>query len=246
MPEGAKGKVQKKLIQAVRKGLRANAVPEDAAIMQAYMKSDMPNYGVKMPIMRQIVKECDAKFPITNRDDFIATVLDLWRTAKFREVRHAAIDITRQRRYNEFQDPSLLGFYEEIITSGAWWDFVDAIAPYRLGEILRANPKVMTQKMLAWGKAKNFWIRRSSIICQLKAKDKTDVDLFFTNILASVDDDEFFIRKAIGWSLREHSKTDPQAVLKFVKKHKNKLSTLSKREALRRMLSKEELQEFLA
>lgn len=246
MARTKEGQVQKKLIQSIRKNLKAHANADDAPIMQAYMKSDMPNYGVKTPVMRKIVRQCDGENPIDCQEDLVATVLELWRTAKFREERHAAIDITRQRRYDKFQDPSLLSFYEELIVTGAWWDFVDAIAPYRLGELLRAEPRIMTKKMLAWGKAKDFWKRRSSIICQLKSKDKTDVDLFFTNILASVDDDEFFIRKAIGWSLREHSKTDPAAVLKFVTKHRKKLSLLSKREALRRMLSKEELGEFLA
>ncbi len=239
------GTVRRKLIRAIQNGLQAHANKEDAPVMQAYMKSEMPNYGVKTPVMRRIVKACNGDHPLESLEDFVSTIEVLWRNAKYREERHAAIDLTRQRCYDAFQSPDLLPFYEELITTGAWWDFVDAIAPHRLGEILLAHPSVMTKKMLAWGKAKNFWQRRSAIICQIKAKEKTNVDLFFANIRESMGDQEFFLRKGIGWALREFSKTDPKAVLRFVTQHKDDLSVLSKREALRRILSKDELKRFL-
>ena len=124
--------------------------------------------------------------------------------------------------------------YEELIVDGAWWDVVDELASRRVGPILRADRAGVTPILRAWAEDPNLWKRRTSIICQLKAKDDTDLELLTDAIEASIADRDFFARKAIGWALREHAKTDQDWVLRFVAEHPE-LSGLSRREATRRI-----------
>ena len=123
--------------------------------------------------------------------------------------------------------------YEEIIVTGAWWDYVDGVASHRVGPILRDYPAPMTKKMLAWSRSPNMWKRRTSIICQLGFKNDTDLDLLYACIEPSLDSKEFFLRKAIGWALRQHAWTDPAEVKRYVRRNRARLSGLSYREALK-------------
>jgi 3-methyladenine DNA glycosylase AlkD len=126
-------------------------------------------------------------------------VLALWREAQFREERYAAIELTGARRYRAYQSPAILPLYEEMIVSGAWWDFVDAIAPHRIGGyLLRGYPVSIKPVMIAWSRSDDRWKRRSAIICQLGFKDATDLGLLYGCIEPNLDEREFFIRKAIG------------------------------------------------
>ncbi len=118
-----------------------------------------------------------------------------------------------------------------MITEGAWWDFVDEIAANLVGEVVRSEPLAMQPVLAAWLDRDDLWLRRSVIISQLKSKDATDTDLLFESCRRNLADPEFFIRKAIGWALREHSKTDKHAVLEFVDEHRDSMSGLSLREA---------------
>jgi 3-methyladenine DNA glycosylase AlkD len=123
--------------------------------------------------------------------------------------------------------------YEEIIVSGAWWDYVDDVASHRVGPILRAYQAQMRKKMLAWSKSKDMWKRRTSIICQLGFKKETDLDLLYACIESSLDSKEFFLRKAIGWALRQYAWTDPAEVSRYVRRNESRLSELTKCEALK-------------
>jgi 3-methyladenine DNA glycosylase AlkD len=201
--------------------------------MQAYMKSAMPYLGVTLPLLRRTCKIVFAELTFANRDDWHRKVLQLWRGARFREERYAAIILSGVKRAATFQIPQEMPLYEEIIVTGAWWDFVDQVAARRVGPILRAYPAPMKKKMLAWSKSDNLWKRRTSILCQLKFKRDTDLDLLYACIEPSLDSNEFFLRKAIGWALRQYAWTDPSAVRTYVRSHKERLSGLSQREALK-------------
>jgi len=116
---------------------------------------------------------------------------------------------------------------------GAWWDFVDAIAGRQLGDILRTDPARMSKLMRRWARDPNMWKRRAAILCQLGFKRETDLTLLYDCIEPNLGDKEFFIRKAIGWALRQHAWTDPREVKRYVKANRDRLSGLSVREALK-------------
>jgi 3-methyladenine DNA glycosylase AlkD len=159
--------------------------------------------------------------------------LYLWRNARFREERYAAIALTRQRRFAAYQTMDALPMYEEMIVTGAWWDFVDTIAAHGLGGLLRTNKLPMSRTMLRCSRSPDMWKRRTSILCQLTFKKDTDLKLLYACIEPSIDSTEFFLRKAIGWALRQYAWTNPDEVRRYVQKNAARLSPLSRREALK-------------
>jgi 3-methyladenine DNA glycosylase AlkD len=121
-----------------------------------------------------------------------------------------------------------------MVVTGAWWDFVDAIAPHRIGAYLLRNYEAsMKLVMIDWSRSDDRWKRRAAIICQLGFKESTDLDLLYACIEPNLEERDFFIRKAIGWALRAHAWTDPDEVSRYVREHDSRLSALSRREALK-------------
>ena len=208
------------------------ADPARAAGMQAYMKSTMPYYGVKSPQVDVICKKVFAEHPFPKCSEWRAAILELWRGAQYREERYAAIRLVSLKRHRECWSPDLMPMLEEMIVSGAWWDYVDALAQVA-GELLRSHPKEIRPLMRAWSRDANLWKRRVSIICQLSFKRDTDLKLLYSNIEPNLPDRDFFIRKAIGWALRQYAWTDPKEVARYVREHEAQLSGLSRREALK-------------
>ena len=227
-----------RLIRAVRRGLRAVADPDKAAGMQAYMKSAMPYLGVQTPVLRRTLRPLFEKHPQDGFDAWRDTVLALWRKAAYREERYAAMELTGHPLYRDHQKMKALPLYEEMIITGAWWDYVDMIASHRLGGLLANHPAPMRKKMIAWARGRDLWKRRSAILCQLGFKRDTDLELLHACIEPSMGSDEFFLRKGIGWALRQLAWSDPDTVIRYVKRHGNRLSPLSKREALKNLLNK--------
>jgi 3-methyladenine DNA glycosylase AlkD len=223
------------LVAAVRRGLAARADARKAPAMQAYMKSRLPYRGVQTPALRALCRELYGGRVLDDEAVWRATVLALWREATHREEHYAAIELAGHRRYREHRRMAALPMYEEMIVSGAWWDYVDAIATQQLVDILRADRGPFTRAMRAWARSTDVWKRRSAILCQLKQKRETDRDLLTACIDASLESKEFFLRKGIGWALREYAKTDPAWVRRFVRDRAGRLSPLSQREALRRI-----------
>lgn len=221
------------LLLRVRKELARLADPRKAPMMQAYMKSAMPYHGVNAPLLRATCKKLFADVDLATEPIWRSQVLELWRGATRREERYVAIELTGHKRAAPFQTPKAMPLYEEIIVTGAWWDYVDAVASQRVGPILHTHPRPMRKMMLAWSKSPNMWKRRTSIICQLGFKKDTDLDLLYTCIEPSIGSDEFFLRKAIGWALRQYAWTDPAEVKRYVRRNESRLSGLSKREALK-------------
>jgi 3-methyladenine DNA glycosylase AlkD len=212
--------------------MAARANSEKASGMQAYMKSAMPYYGINLPEVRALSKEVFAEEPITSCHQWQSALLDLWRNARYREERYAALELLSLRRHRDCWTPQLMPMLEEMIISGAWWDLVDALAPV-VGELLRKYPREIRPVMRAWSTDPNQWKRRVSIICQLSFKRETDLELLYANIEANLADRDFFIRKAIGWALRQYAWTDPKEVARYVAAHESQLSGLSRREGLK-------------
>jgi 3-methyladenine DNA glycosylase AlkD len=225
--------VVRPLLIAVRRELKRRADPEKAPHMRAYMKSAMPYLGVQTPRLREACRIAFTAHPLDCFDDWRDTVLSLWRDAQFREERYAAVMLTGERRYREYQTLDALPLYEELIVSGAWWDFVDPIASRRVGLLLERYPVRMRKTMRAWSRSRDMWKRRTAILCQLTFKRETDLTLLYDCIEPNLADKEFFIRKAIGWALRQHAWTDPAEVKRYVAGHRDRLSALSTREALK-------------
>jgi len=201
--------------------------------MQAYIKSAMPYLGVSSVPRRVLCRALFKGLAWPSAAEWQEDVLSVWRGAQFREERYCAIELTGVRAARGFQTMAALPMYEEMIVTGAWWDYVDEIAGTRLFLILKAEPEAMKAAMLRWARDENMWKRRSAILCQLGAKAATDLDFLYACIAPSLSSKEFFLRKAIGWALRQYARTDPAEVARYVKAHKAELSPLSKREALR-------------
>src|SRR5262249_22629653 len=140
---------------------------------------------------------------------------------------------TGHRRALPLQRLAVVPVYEEMIVTGAWWDFVDDIAARRLGPLLREYPRPMKALLRRWSRGPDMWKARARILAQLTFKGATDRDLLYACIEASLGSREFFLRKAIGWALREFAKTEPAEVVRYVRAHDAALSGLSKREALK-------------
>lgn len=223
------------LLLALRARLGSLGDPERARGAQAYMKSAMPFHGVGAVPLRAACRELFA--PLAPRDAaaFRHEVLGLFRGAEYREEMYAAVELARVRRFALFRDLDFLPVCEEMVVKGAWWDVVDAVAPHLLGELLRMEPLAMRREMLAWARCDDLWKRRSSILCQLGFRDQTDVSLLHVCIEPSLDSKEFFLRKAIGWALRQYARTNPEGVRRYVAENAGRLSGLSRREATKHL-----------
>lgn len=232
------------LLDEVRTSLAEHADPIRAASMRAYMKSAMPYHGVPMPAVRAIAKDHLDRLSVPDEGSYRERVLELWRGASHREERYVAIALTRHRHGGRrFRSPELITLYEEMIVSGAWWDFVDEIATRPVGDLVSAHPAVLKPVMRAWSRDADLWKRRTSILHQIHQRAPLDVALLEHCIEGSWSDTDFFARKAIGWVLRERAKSEPAAVEAYVRAHAEQLSGLSKREALKARLKSGALRE---
>ncbi len=221
------------LIREMRLALAENGDSEKAVVMRAYTKSEMPYRGVQTPIRRKLIRAIFRDHPISEQSDWRDAVLKLWRDAEYREERYAALELAGARQYVDFRTFDTLPMFEEMVVTGAWWDFVDEIATHRLWELLERYPRGMSRRMRSWSRDQNLWKRRSSIICQINRKDETDLDLLFDCIEPNLSHRDFFVRKAIGWALRDLAWTDLGTVETYVELHYDRLSPLSRREALK-------------
>ncbi|GAB3582634.1 DNA alkylation repair protein [Amycolatopsis endophytica] len=222
------------LVHAVRSGLAKHADPGKAPDIRRYMKSEMDFRGVPKPERARLVRSLFAEHVLPDRESFVAAARTLWRDAEFREERYVAIDLTGHRSYARWQDHMLVPLYEEMIVTGAWWDYVDEIAIRRIGPIRRAEPDRVTPVVREWAQDEDRWRRRTAVICQVGANVATDRDLLTEAVEANLDDRDFFLRKGIGWALRDYARTAPEWVRAFVEAHPA-LSPLSVREALKHL-----------
>ncbi len=216
------------LVKTVRQVLRENADPGLAPGQQAYMKSSMPFLGVRVPEVRRLTKAAARADPPADLEGLERAARELWDGATHREERYAATQLTGLRLATGRLE--LLGLYEHMAVSGAWWDHVDEVA-HRIADLHDAHPKPTARAVRRWATSHDMWLRRLAILSQLGRRDRVDHSLLADVIEPNTDDPEFFIRKAIGWALRDVARVDPAWVRTFVEQHE--LSPLSRREALK-------------
>ncbi len=222
------------IVSEIRAGLEGLAVPADAPAMQQYMKSAMPFLGVRAPAVRRLCRTVFTSHRLEGRAEWEATVRELFDDATHREERYAALGLIGHRYYRSWLTAETLPLLQHVIATGAWWDLVDD-ASHRVGDVLRGDRVRAEPVIRSWQTHECLWLRRSSIICQLGHRASTDSALLTDAIAANLDDRDFFIRKAIGWALREYAKSQPAWVLDFVTTYDDRLSPLSKREALKHL-----------
>lgn len=220
------------LVAFVAERLSAVADQERAIAMAAYLKTDDPFYGVGRKEQKPVFADLITRFPIASSDEYEDAVRALW-ARPHREEKYLAIDLAK--RYLTFITTPRLPLYRTLVTEGAWWDFVDAVAAHLVGRVLLQDREVVAPTMRAWIEDPDMWIRRTALLSQLTHKGATDEDMLFEFCLARAHEKEFFIRKAIGWALRQHARLAPGEVAAFVLEHREQLSPLSFREATKHL-----------
>ncbi|WP_425836548.1 DNA alkylation repair protein [Streptomyces fractus] len=205
------------------------ADPERAEQMRAYMKDVAPFLGLTSPVRRDLTKAVLDGTPRPDESDLTAVALRCWALPE-REYAYFAIDYLR--RHARHLTSGFLPVARELITTVPWWDTVDLLAAHTVGGLVAADPKLRAD-MDAWIGDEDLWVARTALLHQLRYKAATDTDRLFAYCLRQSGHPDFFIRKAIGWALREYAKTDPDAVRSFVAAHRAALSPLSAREALK-------------
>lgn len=193
-----------------------------------YMRNQFKFYGLKTEVRRELSKQFINTIEQPNIKQLPSLVKELWKSP-YRECHYFAQELLL--KYKKQLTPDHIHLFEYLITHNSWWDTVDFIAPKLVGLVLKKHPDLQRSYTKKWLASKNTWLMRSAILFQMKYKKDTDVELLFTTIVKCANEKEFFIRKAIGWALREYSYVNPKSVATFVKN--NKLSALSVKEALK-------------
>lgn len=220
------------MVRFVQSELSQLADPVRAAPMAAYMKTTMPFYGVPKPGRQPIARQLKTDFPPNDADDYRSKVLALWQLPH-REEKYLAIGYAWA--FKKHVVYAQLDLFEVMITEGAWWDFVDELASPIVGKIVLDDRPRMRPVLKRWIEGEDMWLRRSAILCQNRHKTHTDQEMLFDYCRRRAHEKEFFIRKAIGWALREYARTDPEAVRGFLDEMGDKLSGLSRREAAKHL-----------
>lgn len=221
------------LAEAVRAALRAaGGDPERAVGQQRYMRSALPFRGLTVPAVRAAVRGAVRGQPSPTYEEWRAAVRTLWDDAQFREDRYAAIGVARGMPEHARALPSL-DLYRHLVVTGAWWDVVDEVAPHLVGAVLRAHLGT-ADTLRGWAREEDRWLRRAAILAQLRHRDVTDRALLVDVVEPNLADPDFFVRKAIGWALRQYRQHGGDHwVRAFVDDCGERMSPLSRREALR-------------
>lgn len=211
------------------------ADPAKAVPMQAYMKTNQPFYGISATPRRQIFRQAIRKYPIQSHDEYEQAIEELW-AGKYREEMYQALEVAEH--YKVFRDQTEWPFYEKLVQTATNWDTLDWIVGKLVSPLVLRHRK-FERVLRTWANSENFWVRRASLLAHLHHKKETNTRLLAVTILKLAHEKEFFIRKAIGWVLRDYSYTNAEWVRKFVDEHERELSGLSKREALKQILRKQ-------
>jgi len=211
---------------ALAAALEARADPERAPGMASYMKDQFAFLGIASPERRAAQKEALGDWRAPSADDLAAFARGCWDRDE-REYQYAACDSLV--RHVKRLGPDALDLAEELITTKPWWDTVDLLASRVVGP-LAERPTIER-----WLTSGDLWLERTAILHQLGYGDRTDAEFLFRACLTHAGSTEFFLRKAIGWALRQYARTDPDAVRDFVAAHADELSGLSRREALKHL-----------
>ena len=203
-----------------------NSNAADALPMQAYMKDIAPFFGIKAPLRRQLSQHFIKTHGLPENPE--GAVRLLWKEPE-RELHYFAMELLG--KLAKKAPESQLRLYEKMITTNSWWDTVDYISPHLCGVHFSQYPDLRNATVEQWISSKNLWLQRSAVLFQLGYKTKTDAELLFTTCSRLAGESDFFIRKAIGWALRQYARTAPETVQDYVRR--TPLSVLSKKEALK-------------
>ncbi len=215
-------------ITPIVKIFQQNANPENARQMAKYMKNLFPFLGIKTPKKRELLKQFYKEYGKPKITELKQISRELWELPE-REFQYCAVGMLQL--YKNKIDASFIELYEQFIITKSWWDTVDGIAANLVGSLFEKYPEMIKSHTEKWQTSGNMWLQRTALLFQLNYKADTDVELMFDLIRCNLGSKEFFINKAIGWILRQYSKTDARAVIDFVEK--TDLAPLSKREALK-------------
>ena len=218
-------------VDEVRTALDAIADPAKGAEMSRYMRNLFPYLGITTPERRAATKGVVRSARTASNDELIDFARQCWEVRE-RELQYVATDALKEGRAN--LEPEDLDALRGLITTKSWWDTVDSLASPTVGSLVERNAE-LGSVMDEWIDSDDFWVARTAIIHQLRFKERTDPDRLFAYALRRSGDTEFFIRKAIGWALREYSKTAPDDVAAFVDEHEDEFSGLTVREARKRL-----------
>ncbi|MBK3639711.1 MULTISPECIES: DNA alkylation repair protein [unclassified Streptomyces] len=205
------------------------ADPARAAPMRAYMKDVAPFLGLTTPVRRALSREVVDGLPRPDETDCTAIALRCWRLPE-REYQYFAVDYLR--RHARVCSSAFLPVARHLVGTRSWWDTVDLLAAHVVGALVAADP-ALTADMDAWIADDDLWIARTALLHQLRYKERTDARRLFAYCLRQSGHPDFFIRKAIGWALREYARTDPEAVRDFVARERGRFAPLTVREALK-------------
>ena len=218
-------------VQALKTLFEKNANPTQAAPMKQYMRDQFEYLGIKSPQFKILFKQYVADHGLPAVGELDEIIRDLWALPQ-REFQYAAIGLVG--RLEKQLTAKSVKTLEYMLTHKSWWDTVDSIAGGTVGAYFKRFPDVRETYLAKWRASENFWLRRTTILFQLNYKKETDFDLLCEIIHENLGSNEFFINKAIGWSLRQYARIDPKAVKKFVNVTKE-LNPLSRREALKHL-----------
>lgn len=222
------------VVLALREGLAALADPAAAVAMRAYLRDVETFCGVPKPGRERLLRDTLAEHHVRDASALRTAATRLWSAASCREERYLALALVGHRRHAGWPDVSWLPLYRDWIVEGAWWDTTDEIANRHVGRLLRTCPDAVAPVLRAWATDPDRWLRRTAVIAQLGSKGDIDLGLLTDAVEANLHDPDFFLRKGIGWALRQHARIDPGWVRSFVDAHPD-LSPLSRREALKHL-----------
>jgi 3-methyladenine DNA glycosylase AlkD len=196
--------------------------------MSRYMKYHFSYLGIQKPLRSKLEKDFIQTNKIQKFDVLKGIIKELWEQPE-REFQYTAMELMlKSKIWKHRQAMDLLAY---CLTHKSWWDTVDMLASRMVGPYFQVFPAQRDETIENWLNGENLWLNRTTLIFQLNYKLKTDEGLLFACIEKQVDSKEFFIRKAIGWALRQYARANPESVLHFVESHN--LSALSVREALK-------------
>lgn len=214
--------------QQVLEVFKLHEDPLLAKSMSKYMRNKFEYFGINSPTRKEISKPLLARTFIPEADKIPEIIMELWNQPQ-RELQYFALELLQ--KYAKKSPIEWINLYEELITTKSWWDSVDGLAANQVGNHFQRYPDLIEDLTNKWMASKNIWLQRTCLIFQLRYKHDTDFELMKSFIIPLVDSNEFFIKKAIGWALRQYGKFNPKAVIDFVENQP--MSHLSRKEALK-------------
>ena len=215
-------------IETLETELERNSNNKVALEQKAYLRNQFEFYGLTSDKRREIQKPFLIKRQLPDKENLHKIVKELWNRPQ-REYQYFSQELAF--KYIRQVEKGDIELYEYMVTNKSWWDTVDFIANKLIGEYFKKYPDQIEHYISKWLESNNIWLQRSALLFQLKYKDHLNAALLASIIHSLLDSNEFFINKAIGWVLREYSRTNPTWVIEFV--NNTKLNALSKKEALR-------------